>query len=92
MNYIINTQLQGRGGNPQNTPTSKDTPPHPSNAAHHGVVLELFSELSDPKFYINKLMGIYGDDMKLFGYDVRLVEDNKVMAFCDSYTSDWKCL
>ena len=53
-------------------------------------MLPLFSRLKNPGEAIEKLLKIYGDDMKLFGYEHEIREDG-VYATCENYDVNNMC-
>ena len=85
--HIISTRLAGRG----RSVVRNRGQTHRVNRTHHGVQLELFSALPRLEHYVDQLMGVYGNDMRLFGYTYRLL-DNKLYALCESYTQYGKCV
>ena len=82
MNYIIDNHLSGK---------CKSLHRKQSRSQTETNVLPLFSALTDPEYYIHRLMTRYHNDMVLFGYRYEVTSDGKVLALCDEYTNS-KCL
>lgn len=93
-NYIINAKLASRGKPIKlNSAKSASTTDSQSADIKRGTMLPLFSELSDPQYYISQLIKIYGADLKLFGYTYKIDDsDRKVYALCEMYTASMYCI
>ena len=88
MSYIIHNKLSGYG---EPVLLNQDQNAKRKNI-DSGVHLPLFSELKNAERYIQRLMEdhYFGPDMKLFGYEYRIVH-NQVIATCSSYEFDGMC-
>ena len=92
MEYIINTKLSGKGKALQrNVRSTKPTEYNKTQvSSDEGTLLPLFSALPDPHTTITRLMDIYELDLKLFGYDYKIVDGN-VMALCVNDAGNSQC-
>lgn len=88
MTYVIQTKLSGIGGpvvrNLSQRPRSEDN--------DRGELLKMFSRLPNVSDMVQRFMTdqLYGLDMKLFGYDYKIVDGN-LIATCETYMADGTC-
>ena len=87
MDYMSQVKLSGIGGALQQ---NQHRITGNSQRQDGGVVLALFSGLHNPKETLNALPSAYKLAMDLFGYSVK-IEDQQVIAVCDSYEEYGMC-
>ena len=61
------------------------------DAEMKGKWLPLFSKLTDPEAWIQKLLVHIGPDMEMFGYSYEIINNN-IYATCKRYTPDMVCV